>query len=280
MLLKVIPNVLVTKMSSTSLKGVRQFWKANANNPQNFDVVVIIGGDGTIGPSVDTMIKNGLDIPIYCYGHGTANDFASYFGTNCGAKRAARNILNNKIVEVDTIHVNEKMYAVNVACGGAFTNGVTKYKGTFKRILGKFAYLLHAAFVAITLKSQLLRFTVDDQTFDREVYLFYIINTKNVGGLKNSAPLACPCDGVLDLVCIKKCGFFGKLAIKMHQSLGTLNRCKHVKTMQGKSFRVEYVPGSKVIQTFTLTDTDGNANEPYPLTATVGRKIKVITSGN
>lgn len=288
----------ITKFPASSLEIMSNFWRENAGNPKNFDAVALIGGDGTVGPNVDAMIKNNFSAPIYCYGRGTANDFASYFKTNCSPRKAALAIKNLKTVEVNTLKIptpslratpspceGEFSYAINVACGGAFTNGVTQYNKKSKRWLGKGAYILHAFFTAFTLKAQPMKYTVvtsDDgssEQFELDTFLFYILNTKNVGGMKNAAPLADPSDDLLDLVVLKKCGLFGKISLKLNQSFKRIHRCKHVEYIQGKSFHVEHVSGHKIINNFTATDLDGNAAEPYPLEVTLGPKIKVITRG-
>ena len=268
--------------AASSLEVMSEFWHNNRGNPEGHDTVVIIGGDGTLGPNVSAMIKNDISVPIYAYGRGTANDFATHFKTNCSPRKAAAAILKNNLTEVDTLKVNEENFAVNVACGGAFTNGVTKYNKKTKRMFGKFAYLVHGLFGAFRMKSQPMRFTVvtsDDgsaEYFDEEVFLFYVVNTKNVGGLRNSAPLADPSDGLLDLVCIKKCGLFGKIAIKINQGLGRLDKCKNVTYIKGTRFSISHVPGHDITPNFTLTDLDGNAGEPYPMEVTLGPKIKVV----
>jgi len=271
-IMKGSPESSVILYASNSIDAMLEFFKTLDNN---FDCVVIIGGDGTIGPTVDAMIKHGVDIPIYCYGRGTANDFASYLGTNCSPKRATRIIFKNKNHPVDTLLVNGEYHAVNVACGGAFTNGVTKYNKKTKRILGKLAYIIQAALTAFKLENQTLRFTVDGRVIDLDVYLFYILNSKNVGGLKNSCPVSDISDGLLDLICIRHCGFFGKISIAWSQLSGKLHLNRNVTHVQGKDFCVEHI-GEKIKSNFTLTDLDGNAADPYPLEVTLGPKIRVI----
>jgi len=275
-------GITVMKFSASSLEIMNNFWHENAGNPKNFDAVVLIGGDGTVGPNIDSMIKNDFFVPIYSYGRGTANDFASFFKTNCSPRKAALAISRAKTIETNTLKVNDKDFAINVACGGAFTNGVTKYNEKSKRLLGKNAYILHAFFSAFTLKAQPMKYTVvtsgegDSEVFEADTFLFYIINTKNVGGMKNCAPLADPSDDLLDLVVLKKCGLFGKISLKLNQSFKRLHRCKHVKYIQGKSFRVEYVPGNEITRNFTATDLDGTAAGLYPLEVALGPKVKVI----
>jgi len=266
------PESQVTLYASESIDAMLNFFKGIE---PGFDCIAIIGGDGTVGPTIDAMIKSDLDLPIYCYGRGTANDFASFLGTNRSPKKAARIILRNQPSQVDTILVNGTTYACNVACGGAFTNGVTRYNKKAKRLLGKLAYIIQAAFIALKLESQTLRFTVDDNTFDADVYIFYILNSKNVGGLKGACPVSSISDGNLDLVCIKKCGFFARISIALSQLSGTLDLNSNVVHMQGKSFRVEHIDDN-IKPNFTHTDIDGNGADPYPLEVTVGTKIKVF----
>ena len=267
-------DIKVSQFASKSLREMRDFWKTKTSD--DFDTVVVIGGDGTVGPIVNELIKNKLDIPLYCYGHGTANDFATFVGTNCRPEDAAQHILQGQTVPADTIHINGHTYAINVACGGAFTNGVTQYNKKSKRIFGKFAYIMQAFFQSFTIKGQKMRFIVDGESFTANVFVFYIVNTGNVGGMRNAAPLAQLSDGKLDLVCIKRCNIFGKISLKLHQSRGTMHKCKHVKYIQGTTFRVEYLPGSTVVQTFRLTDIDGCPAYPYPMDVTVGPKIRVV----
>ena len=257
---------------ATSIPAMQEFWAGE--EAKRYSKIVLIGGDGTIGPNVDAIIKNGLTTPIYSYGRGTANDFASHFRTNIRPSRAARIIETGKTLEVDTLLVGENSYAVNVASGGAFTNGVTNYSKKAKRRFGKMAYVTKAALQAFTMKSQDVKFTVDDKCFCADIFVFYIANTKNVGGQKRAANLADPSDGLLDLVCVKRCGFFGKLSVVFAKAFGRMSKCKHIIYAQGKNFCVE--PVLPVINNFTITDTDGNASDAYPMKVTLGPKMLII----
>jgi diacylglycerol kinase (ATP) len=258
-----------------SIEELNKFWKGY-NGKHN--VVVIIGGDGTVGPVVDAMIKNNIDIPIYPYGRGTANDFASFLRTNRSPRTCAKLILNNRVIEIDTLLVNDAIYACNVACGGAFTNGVTNYHKKSKHIWGKLAYFFPALVKAFQLQHQKLKFTVDDAVFELEVFLFYIANSKNIGGLKSICAPADIGDGRLDLMCIKKCGFFGKISIAGHQIFGKLHKCRCTKHITGEHFLIEHIPGDEIKHDFTVTDIDGNPGGDYPLRVRVGKKIKIISA--
>ena len=267
-----------------SVQSMQDFHRQNANNIDGYSLIIIIGGDGTIGPIVDAMIKNNINVPIYAFGRGTANDFARFFKTNKSIRKSSGLIAKAiKPITIDTIKVDmpnnelDVHYAISDAAGGAFTNGVTRYNKTAKRIFGKLAYLFTAAWKSLFIKSQNVRFTVDGQTFEEDILLFYILNTRNVGGLKNTCPVADPTDGELDLMCIKKCGFFGKIGVGLSLLFGRLHKSKRVIHKRGKNFYIE-VLGGKVIHNFTKTDTDGNVGGDYPLTVQVGPKITVISN--
>jgi len=263
---------------SCSFDAMREFHKSIAGNKNDYSLIVIIGGDGTIGPQVDSMIKNGTNVPIYPLGRGTANDFSSYLKTNVSVKKAARIIADGRVVNADTLkidipnNVNKVNYAISDAAGGAFTNGVTKYKG--KKIFGKLAYIFGAGWQALWMKPQKVKFTIDDKSFETSVFLFYILNTKNVGGIKNAGALAKVDDGILDFVCIKKCRLWGKLCVGISALFKRIHRSKRVIYKQGKNFKVEVI--GEPIHNFTKTDTDGNIGGDYPMAVEVGPKIQVV----
>lgn len=257
---------------------MREFHRANAGNKQNFSMIVIIGGDGTVGPNMDAMIKNDVHVPIFALGRGTANDFSTFFGTKVSTRRAAKIIAKARVMTADTLKIdvtNNQLgvhYAISDAAGGAFTNGVTRYRG--KRVFGKLAYVFQAGGHALRMKSQKVRFSVDKDSFETDVFLFYILNTKNVGGIKGAGALANPDDGVLDLVCIRKCWLGARIRVGISALMGRIHKNKHVIYKQGKEFRVEIV--GEPIKDFAKTDTDGNIGGDYPLKVTVGPKIQVI----
>jgi len=272
-------GISVAEITKTdSLDAVRECHKSNEGNKNNYSLVVVIGGDGTIGPHVDAMIKNNVNVPIYPLGRGTANDFSSYLKTNVSAKKAAKIIEEALIINADTLkidmpnNVNQIHYAISDAAGGAFTNGVTNYKG--KKVFGKFAYMLQAGWKALWMKAQHVKFTVDGESFEEKVFLFYILNTKNVGGIKNAGALAKIDDGLLDLVCIKKTWAYGKLGIGLSTLMKRLHKSKRARYIQGKTFQIEII--GKPIHNFTKTDTDGNIGGDYPLKVEVGPKIQVV----
>ncbi|MDR0975905.1 MAG: YegS/Rv2252/BmrU family lipid kinase [Christensenellaceae bacterium] len=271
------PDSSILMFESHSLTAMQEFW---ATKPEA-DVAVIVGGDGTLGKNIDAMIKNDVDIPIFAFGKGTANDFATYLGTQTNAKEAAKTILNGETAEIDTLLVNGTDYAINVACGGAFTNGVNTYKKRVKQIWGKAAYLARAIFHSFNLKPQRVKFEIIDKddnelVIEEDIFMFYIANSDTVGTIKNAAPLANISDGLLDLAIIKKCGLFERLAVKTAQSKCKIHENKNVIYLQGKSFTVSVDTQKPIAKDFAYTDLDGNRYTEYPFHIEVGKKIRFI----
>jgi len=230
------------------------------------------------------MIKSNFLIPIYAIGHGTANDFPTYFKTNCSIRRAVRTISDNRqskrILDIDTLLVNNDTYAINVAGGGAFTNGVTRYSKRAKRFFGKLAYLAHGAREACKMRPQTVKFTVDEKEYLHDIYFFLILNTSHAGSIKNISPHANPNDEQLNLVALKKCGFFARLSAGVSIFLRRAHKNKNLLHLPGKSFHVEIVkpPTESINKNFTSTDIDGNAGAGYPLLVKVSeRKIQILS---
>lgn len=245
---------------SSSLEVFENFCTENKGNPQGFSLAIVIGGDGTLGLCVDRMIKGGFDIPIYPFGRGTANDFARFFKTNRSVKRVVKIICNNPSVRtVDLLKVNDRDYAVNVAGGGAFTNGVTKYDPVAKKIFGKLAYISRGVREAVRMKPQIMKFIIDGQESWDRVYFFLVLNTSNAGGLKWKASGASPTDGLLNIAILKDDGLFNKVL--------SYAKAKEITAI------VEGPPAPN----FTKTDIDGNPGGDYPMTVCIAtEKLRVV----
>ena len=254
--------------NSSSTELVYEFCKTNEGNPQGYTLAIIIGGDGTLSPWADAMLKHDFRVPIYAFGRGTANDFSAFLRTAKRVRRVCKIITRDpKLQEIDTLDINGEQYGVNVACGGAFTNGVTSYSKKSKKRFGKLAYMFKALKEAFKMKAQLVKFTVDGEETEAEVFLFLLLNSPNAGSIRKISPTARPWDGELELVAIKRCGFWGKLTLVFSGLFKRLTKNKRVLHIKGVDFRVEIL--GEPNQNFTRTDIDGNKGGEYPLHVTI-----------
>ncbi|MCL2587020.1 MAG: hypothetical protein FWE31_02145 [Firmicutes bacterium] len=262
---------------SDSTERVYEFCEASTGNPKEFSMAIIIGGDGTLSPWVDAMIKNNFRVPVYAFGRGTANDFSAFLRTCRSIRKVCKIIKKGQVVEMDTLHINNESFGMNVACGGAFTNGVTAYSKRGKLVFGKLAYMYKAMGAAIRMRAQDVRFTVDGREIQASVYLFLILNSPNAGSIRRISRTARPWSGEFELVAIKRCGFWGKMGLALYGLFGWLSKNKHVVCRTGKEFTVEVV--GEPNRNFTKTDIDGNKGGDYPLHVRVSdEKIPFVTN--
>src|SRR5688500_14445270 len=79
------------------------------------DVVVAVGGDGTLNEVVNGL--DGRETPLGVVPLGTANDFARQIGIPNDADHAMDVILQRKPVRIDTASLNGRRF-LNVSTGG------------------------------------------------------------------------------------------------------------------------------------------------------------------
>lgn len=259
---------------SHSLEVLAAFFANYKKEKKNFDACVIIGGDGTLGPITHAMVSNGVELPICAFGRGTANDVPTYYKTQTSVSKFVNILLEGKTVKHDLVLANGQV-AINIACGGAFTNGVTKYSKKAKKVFGKLAYYVGALRRAFTIPVQRVLFNVDGKEIDAECFMFTIGITNKAAGFQGISGRAIPNDGLLDLAIIKKTGFFGKICLGLGLLFKRVYKSKNVIYIQAKHIRV--IPQEPITKTFTLSDMDGTAGPAYPLDVAVySKQIDII----
>ena len=90
------------------------------NLEQQYDLVVVCGGDGTINYVVNSMRSKGVDYPLGIIPVGTANDFAGAIGMRRNPVKAAQQIISGTQQALDCGRVND-LYFVNIFSFGLFT---------------------------------------------------------------------------------------------------------------------------------------------------------------
>ncbi|MGE5613674.1 MAG: YegS/Rv2252/BmrU family lipid kinase [Bacillota bacterium] len=170
-----------------------------------YDSVVVSGGDGTINMVAGAMLAAGLDIPLGIIPGGTCNDFARSLNIPIDLKKSLDIILAGKTVKVDAGLINDEKYCLNTCAGGKFVDVSYNTSNELKKNFGPLAYYLTALGEVTALKTINLKLTTDDETVEGEFLLFLILNGKHAAGLSNLVGEADFSDGYMDIILVKNC---------------------------------------------------------------------------
>lgn len=237
--------------------------------------IVVIGGDGTLGSTIHSIVNNDLECEVAVYPHGTANDFATSLKASRSIRKFVDLILSGKAKPTDVANVNG-YYAINAVGGGNFSHGAEVYSLKGKRTWGKLAYYFHCFLSAFTMKSQKLKVKIDDDEYEDNFLFYYIVNSNTAGGFKNFAPTAQLADGNFVFVGVKKCTFFTFCFLFIKILLGRHGSSKKILMQKGQRFQV--IPVPPVCKKFLGSDLDGNVGPYHPLNIRIVRRfIKVYS---
>lgn len=176
-----------------------------AQRAPEFDLVVCAGGDGTFNETISGLLEGGHDTPIGYLPAGSTNDFASSLHLSKELTEAARDIVEGTPRLLDVGRFNDRYFSY-VASFGAFTRASYATSQSVKNALGHLAYILSGIKELANIRSQRLRFTLDDGTVLEDDYIFGAIsNSTSVAGILTlSEDLVDMSDGIFELLLVRK----------------------------------------------------------------------------
>lgn len=243
-------------------------------NPEEYDMLIAAGGDGTVNEVVTGIMRSEIDIPIAIYNSGTINDFATINRLPSAPADFARMLENPEFVRVDCGKAGDS-YFMNVLAGGSFADVIYKVQPDLKTALGPVAYWISAMKDIPSLNnSQHILIHNGDETIETDAVMFFVSNTSSVGGFKNLMSQADVTDGLLDVMVLKKMErseimpMFGKIVVGDH-----INSDKVI-YFQATDFSIEAPESESKI---TL-DLDGEKGPSLPVRIScVPRAINLVT---
>ena len=169
-----------------------------------FDLVVTVGGDGSLHHTINALLKNDINKPIAYLPCGTTNDFATSLGITLERPEG------DDIIKEDTITIDaglfNKEYFTYVAAFGALTEVAYSTNQDVKNVLGYTAYALNSLAALPNGLSSRIRVSVDSKDFSGEGEYMYgsVSNCYSVAGMQS--PLLDTVeldDGYFEVVLIK-----------------------------------------------------------------------------
>lgn len=238
------------------------------NIDQDFDAVIVAGGDGSASEMVNLLQKKQIDLPLGIIPAGTANDFASFLGMTQNIENSIKRILDWNIREIDIGRVNDR-YFLNVCVGGIISQIAHGTETEMKNRLGKVAYYLQGLKELPKIKSMSLKIETSKETIEGDFLGFFIFNSKDAGGFKNIAKLASIDDGLFDLLAVKT----GNI-LKLSSAAADLFQGRDINNdnliyLQDSSFKITRTGRENQAE---YCDIDGEKGPAFPL------EIKLLPS--
>jgi len=225
-----------------------------------YDLIIAVGGDGTLNEVINGVMKSGIDTPIAVLPAGTVNDFANYLNIPNDVDGICDMFHNGRFVNIDVCKANDN-YFINVAAAGLLTDVPLKASVASKTVLGKFAYYAEGIkeIPKKLLKTIRYRFEYNNETFEEDVLLFAILNSSSAGGFKKFAPHAGLNDGKFDVCIFKKSDIFDTAAIFLKILRGEHINNSSVRYFQTDSLSVDCLENCDIHM-----DIDGEDGGPLP----------------
>lgn len=222
-------------------------------------LLVAVGGDGTVNEVINGLYHNDYQIPLAIVPAGTVNDFAYYFKLPNQEAKIHAYLTRYNTVAVDLGMANKRLFANVIAAGYVADIGFEVNKKS-KKWLGKMAYYLKGFYAALKNLNRSNRFelVIDGACEQYDAYMFIALNSSSLGGLSYFAPHATCTDGYLDLYIIKKTGLIGGIFLLSRLLTGRLIADQHVVYKQVKSVTV--MSDSSIV-----SDIDGEIGDYLPL---------------
>lgn len=163
-----------------------------------FDIVVAVGGDGTVNEVAQGLI--GTATPLGIIPMGSGNGLARDLGISINISKSARILIKGKIQQIDVCRINKQRFLC--------TSGI----GFDAQVADKMAKASSRGFlryIQLTIKESIafipfrIKMKVNELFIEKEVFLVTFANARQFGNNAYIAPFASISDGLIDVVVVK-----------------------------------------------------------------------------
>ena len=168
------------------------------------DLIVCIGGDGTLNEVIEGLLKSGADCPLGYIPAGSTNDFAASLKISSNVMQAARNIMEGRPRTIDLGSFNGRCFSY-VASFGAFTEAAYSTPQEVKNMLGHLAYIFEGMKDLANIRPIHMRLETDSGNAFEDDYIFGAIsNSTSIAGFLTMDPTRVIIDdGLFEITLIK-----------------------------------------------------------------------------
>ncbi|MGY0039156.1 diacylglycerol/lipid kinase family protein [Pedobacter sp. NJ-S-72] len=228
---------------------------------KNFDIIVAVGGDGTINEIAAKVMQQQKILGIIPFGSG--NGLARFLKIPMNTAKAIQVLNNLNVIKIDTGTFNDKFF-FNMAGMGFDAHISSVFVGNKKRGLSGYLKLGFKEMINYKPETYHLRIDGVGYTRTRTAFVVSVANSSQYGNNAHVSPHASVTDGLLDVCVIKSFPLYKLPLLAYHMLNASTDRSDMVEIIKGKEIQITRVEDAAI-------HIDG---EPYFM----GREIAVSIS--
>ena len=171
------------------------------------DLLVIVGGDGTVSDVINQLYLHNINIPIAIIPTGTTNDLARVNDVPLNPIKAAESIQAHSSKKIDVLKINS-FYASYLVAFGNFMTSFARVSTNNKKRFGRLAYLFSAIKIITHLKKYRVQLKTDILDIEIDSVFTIVSSISSVGSLEKLLPTAKADDGLLHILNISPVRLF------------------------------------------------------------------------
>lgn len=197
------------------------------------EIVVAVGGDGTVNEVARGLIGTGKTLGIVPCGSG--DGLALHLGISRNYRKAIRTIEAGKTRPLDAAKINDR-YFFSI-CGTGFDAIVSeKFAQSGKRGLSN--YIAQAMKTWISFQPQKYKVEIDGKTIETEAAFITVGNSDQWGNQARITPLADISDGELDITIVEMFHTYEIPALAFNLMTGRAHKSRRTTCLRGKHVKI------------------------------------------
>ncbi len=212
-------------------KSLTEFDEIYDKYINNYKVLVIIGGDGTVN-SATRKIYQTKDKILAIYPTGSGNGFAKELGFKKNIPELIEDIKKGEVQNIDVLKINEQE-CVNVA--GLGFDAYVAHDFITRKKRGLSSYIISVIRSIIKFKPFYVEIINDQFHLKEKIQMLSMANTRQFGNGAYIAPDAKPNDGMYDFVIVRPFPFYYYPVFVIKLMTGSLKDSKFIKYFKIKS---------------------------------------------
>lgn len=212
---------------------------------ENYDRIVVAGGDGSISQVIQGIAPHFADVELAILPFGTGNDLARSLGLAPDrVSEACQAVFSDDLVKIDVIQITTEQtsYCINVANGGFGGEVAMKILPEDKKKWGAMAYWMSAVMHLADPHPFDVELELDGKTYHESLLGLAFCNGRFVGGGFPIGPGSMLNDGLLDVTTIPHMSALQLMSVGVNFALGRANTEQTVKMYRARKIHMRSKP--------------------------------------